>query len=700
MTNRILILTDSIVDADILREALSDANDGPFAVEVLNALGAGIERLANGGIDAVLVDFTLSDSRGIETFDRIFAVACHTPILTLITSDEEALGREAVQRGAQGFLLKGHFERFLLPQALRNIIQRKCVEESLYKERARAEIALNSISDAVICTDTSGKIDYLNVAAETLTGWSKEEADGRPIGDVFKIVNGTTRQLALHTVDQVLQENKSIRLPADTVLIKRDGSEAAIEDSASPIHDWDGKLTGVVIVFHDISKAQALGIKMAHLAQHDFLTDLPNRILLNDRLVQAITLAKRSGTPLALLFLDLDNFKHINDSLGHATGDMLLKSVAKRLTHCVRASDTVSRQGGDEFVILLAGGNHKEDVAAVAQKILTELALPHMIAKTSLYVTTSIGISVFPDDGRDTETLVKSADTAMYFAKDSGRNNYQFFRSDMNTRAVERQFIEANLRRAMERKEFFLQYQPKINLNTGAITGAEALLRWKHPEWGVVLPDRFIQVAEDCGLIVPIGRWVLREACTQAGLWSQGDGGAERISIAVNISALEFRQIDFLEGVRAILRETGLDPHFLQLEITESVLMGDVDVSEGILQALKTMGVQLAIDDFGTGYSSLSYLNQFPLDVLKIDQSFVHGIVSSDDDGVIVSAVIGMGNSLKLKVVAEGVENVAQLNFLKARDCEEGQGNLFSLPMGAEQFRGLLGTGIRQELLT
>ncbi|HEY8026408.1 MAG TPA: EAL domain-containing protein [Burkholderiaceae bacterium] len=698
MTNRILILTESIVDADILTEALSDANDGPFTVEVLSALGAGIERLAKGGIDAVLVDFTLSDSRGIETFDRIFAVACHTPILTLITIDEEALGREAVQRGAQGFLLKGQFERFLLPQSLRNIIQRKSVEESLYKERARAEIALNSISDAVICTDTAGKIDYLNVAAETLTGWSKEEADGRPIGEVFKTVNATTRMPELHTVDHVLRENKSIRLPTDTVLIKRDGTEAAIEDSASPIHDWDGKLTGVVIVFHDISKAQALGIKMAHLAQHDFLTDLPNRILLNDRLVQAITLAKRSGTPLALLFLDLDNFKHINDSLGHATGDMLLKSVAKRLTHCVRASDTVSRQGGDEFVILLAGGSHKEDVAAVAQKILTELALPHMIAKTALYVTTSIGISVYPDDGRDTETLIKSADTAMYFAKDSGRNNYQFFHGDMNTRAVERQFIEANLRRAMERKEFFLQYQPKINLTTGAITGAEALLRWNHPEWGMVLPDRFIQVAEDCGLIVPLGRWVLREACMQARLWSQGKG--ERISIAVNISALEFRQIDFLEGVQIILHETGLDPHFLQLEITESVLMGDVDVSGGLLQELKTMGVQLAIDDFGTGYSSLSYLNQFPLDVLKIDQSFVHGIVSSDDDGVIVSAVIGMGNSLKLKVVAEGVENVEQLNFLKARDCEEGQGNLFSLPMGAEQFRGLLDTGIRQELLT
>jgi diguanylate cyclase (GGDEF)-like protein/PAS domain S-box-containing protein len=697
MTNRILILTNSLVDADILKEALSDAGDGPFVVETLNSLAAGIDRLAHGGIDAVLVDLTLTDSTGLDTFDRLFAVACHTPVLTLITIDEEAMGREAVQRGAQGYLLKGHFERFLLPQALRNIIQRKCVEESLYKERARAEIALNSISDAVICTDMAGNIDYLNIAAETLTGWSKEEADGRPVSEVFRIINGVTREPDLHTVDQVLQANKASRLPTDTILIKRDGSEAAIEDSASPIHDWDGKLTGVVIVFHDITKAQALGIKMAHLAQHDFLTDLPNRILLNDRLVQAITLAKRNGAQLALLFLDLDNFKHINDSLGHATGDRLLQSVAQRLIHCVRASDTVSRQGGDEFVILLTGGNSKGDVEAVAQKILAELALPHIIAKSQLYITTSIGISIYPDNGRDTETLIKSADTAMYFAKDSGRNNFQFFRSDMNTRAVERQFIEANLRRAMERKEFFLQYQPKINLTTGAITGAEALLRWQHPEWGVVLPDRFVQVAEDCGVIVPIGRWVLREACSEAMRWR--DFGQDAASIAVNISALEFRQPDFLEGVRAILRDTGLDASRLQLEITESVLMGDVEISGGILRELKKMGVQLAIDDFGTGYSSLSYLNQFPLDVLKIDQSFVHGIVSSDDDGVIVSAVIAMGNSLKLKVVAEGVENAAQLNFLKARHCEEGQGNLFSCSIGATQFKALLETGIDAALV-
>jgi diguanylate cyclase (GGDEF)-like protein/PAS domain S-box-containing protein len=697
MTNRILVLTNSLVDANILRNALGNADDGPFIVEWLKELKAGIERLARGGIDAILADLTLSDSRGIETFDRLFAAGRHTPIMTLSNVEDETLAREAVQRGAQGFLLKGVFENALLPQALRNVIQRKAVEESLYKEKARAEIALNSISDAVICTDTAGNIDYLNIAAETLTGWSKSEANGRAVGEVFNIINGITRKPELNTVQAVLQHNRSIALPEDTVLVRRDGSEVAIEDSASPIHDWDGHLTGAVVVFHDVSKAQAMGIKMAHLAQHDFLTNLPNRILLNDRIVQAITLAKRNDTQIALLFLDLDNFKHTNDSLGHATGDKLLQSVAHRLTNCVRGSDTVSRQGGDEFVILLAGGKYNDDIASVAEKILTELALPHSIANSDLYVTTSIGISVYPQDGIDTESLIKSADTAMYFAKDSGRNNYQFFRDEMNVRAVERQFIEANLRRALEKREFVLHYQPKINLATGLITGAEALLRWDHPDWGIVLPERFVLIAEDCGLIVPIGRWVLREACAQAQQWLESELSFE--SIAVNISALEFQQGDFFDGLQLILRETGLDPRLLQLEITESVIMGHVESSAAALQRLKDIGVQLAVDDFGTGYSSLSYLNQFPLDVLKIDQSFVHGIASSDDDGIIVSAVIGMGNSLKLKVVAEGVENQAQLAFLKARNCEEGQGYLFSHPVAANQFAALLAAGKNEALI-
>ena len=562
------------------------------------------------------------------------------------------------------------------------------IDESIYKEKVRAEIALNSISDAVICTDIDCNVDYLNIAAEKMTGWTREEASGLPITQVFNIIHSTTRKPAFSPIGLVLQTNKPRVLAADTVLIKRDGTEVAIEDSTSPIHNWDGKLTGVVIVFHDVSTTKAMATKMAHLAQHDFLTNLPNRVLLNDRIAQAITLAHRHNTQLAILFLDLDNFKHINDSLGHATGDKLLQSVTERLKECVRESDTVSRQGGDEFIILLAETKSSEDAAVSAQKILDALQALHIIGKSELHVTTSIGISVYPADGLNAETLLKSADTAMYYAKEKGRNNYQFFISEMNTRAVERLIIENNLRLGLEKQQFILYYQPKVNLNTGHITGAEALLRWQHDEWGEVVPDIFVPVAEDSGLIVPIGRWVLRQACKQAKSWQ--DAGLQSITIAVNISAQEFLQKDFVEGVRAVLIETRLAAHFLELEITESVLMRDAECSKNILQQLKKMGIKLAVDDFGTGYSSLSYLQRFPIDVLKIDQSFVQNIESAKDDGIIVSAIISMGNSLKLKVVAEGVETPSQLAFLKARHCEEGQGYFFSHPLIAENIAALL----------
>jgi diguanylate cyclase (GGDEF)-like protein/PAS domain S-box-containing protein len=562
------------------------------------------------------------------------------------------------------------------------------IDECVYKEKVRAEIALNSISDAVICTDIDCNIDYLNIAAEKITGWSREEAHGKPLNQVFNIIHSTSRKPAFSPIGLVLQTNKPRVLAPDTLLIKRDGTEVAIEDSTSPIHNWDGQLTGVVIVFHDVSAAKAMAAKMVHLAQHDFLTNLPNRLLLNDRIAQAITLADRHHTQLAILYLDLDKFKHINDSLGHAAGDKLLQSVTKRLKECVRDSDTVSRQGGDEFVVLLAETKNGDDAVISAKKILNHLQALHTVGKSQLHISTSIGISVYPADGVDAETLLKSADTAMYYAKEKGRNNYQFYTAEMNARAVERLIIENNLRRALDKQQFILHYQPKVNLNTGHITGAEALLRWHHDEWGDVVPDIFVPVAEESGLIVPIGRWVLSQACKQAKIWQEA--GLQDITIAINISAQEFLQKDFVEGIRAVLMETQLAAHFLELEITESVLMRDIESSTNILQRLKKLGVKLSVDDFGTGYSSLSYLQRFPIDILKIDQSFVQKIESAKDDGIIVSAIISMGNSLKLKVVAEGVETASQLAFLKARHCEEGQGYFFSPPLIAENFAALL----------
>jgi diguanylate cyclase (GGDEF)-like protein len=412
----------------------------------------------------------------------------------------------------------------------------------------------------------------------------------------------------------------------------------------------------------------------------------------NDRVNQAIAWASRHGKKVAVLFLDLDGFKHINDSLGHPIGDKLLQSIAQRLVDCVRGSDTVSRQGGDEFVVLLSEVEHSADVAITARRMLRAVAEAHSIDQHDLHVTTSIGLSVYPDDGLDAETLIKNADTAMYQAKENGRQSYQFFKPAMNVRAVERQSIEESLRRAVERKEFALHYQPKVNLKSGEITGAEALLRWIHPTRGFVPPGQFIPVAEDCGLILPIGNWVLREACKQAKDWL--DAGLPLGTMAVNISAMEFRNENFLSGIFQILKDTGLDPRCLELELTESVLMKHAESTQSILKALRAKGVQLAVDDFGTGYSSLSYLRKFPIDALKIDQSFVRQITGFPDETTIVTAIIAMGRSLKLRVVAEGVEIKEELEFLQEHLCEEAQGYYFSKPVVPQQFAKLLETGV------
>lgn len=564
-------------------------------------------------------------------------------------------------------------------------------EEALFDERERAQVTLNSIGDAVLTTDRDGKVTYLNLVAETMTGWTWKEAMGRPLPDVFRIIDGTTRQIASNPAQRAIKEDRTVGLASDCVLIRRDGFEFAIEDSAAPIHNRDGKDAGAVIVFHDVTKSRAMALKMAHLAQHDFLTDLPNRLLLTERLTQAISLAKRHHKQVALLFLDLDHFKHINDSLGHTVGDQLLQSVADRLISCVRISDTVCRQGGDEFVILLAEIVRPQDTVLVAEKLLAAFALPHVIEGQDLHITLSIGISVYPDDGDNVETIMQNADTAMYHAKENGRNTYQFFTSEMNTDAVRRQKIESNLRRALKRGEFILHYQPQVDFASGKMIGAEALIRWLDPNLGLLFPGQFVPVAEECGLIVRIGRWVLTEACRQTQSWLKH--GLPAVPVSVNVSAMEFRSKGFLDGVLQTLKETGLPASFLELELTESILMHDAEFTTITLDTLKGIGVKLAIDDFGTGYSSLSYLKRFPIDTLKIDQSFVRDITTDTNDATIVSAVIGMGINLKQRVIAEGVETQEQLAFLQTRQCEGGQGFLFSHPLPADKFANLLVVG-------
>ena len=562
-------------------------------------------------------------------------------------------------------------------------------------ESERAEITLNSIGDAVISTDVPGNVTYLNAVAERMTGWRREEAVGRPLGGVFRIIDGATRETSPNPMALAVRMNTTVGLTANCVLIRRDGFETAIEDSAAPIHDRSGRITGAVLVFHDVSAARAASLQMSHRAAHDALTDLPNRMLLNDRLAQAIESARRHRHQLAVVFLDLDGFKKINDSLGHGTGDRLLQSVARRLVASVRRSDTVSRHGGDEFVVLLSQVEQADDAAASARKMIRALATPFDVAGLALDVTVSIGVSIYPDDGQDAETLVRNADTAMYCAKARGSNLYQFFTSEMNVRAVMQQWMESDLRHALGGHEFVLCYQPTINLETGAVTGAEALVRWMHPDRGLTLPAQFLSIAEASDLAVPIGRWALREACGQARSWF--DAGRP-VRVALNLSAVELRDPELLAHVSTALAESRLDPRYLELELTEDVLMQHTESTTPTLKALRHLGVQIAVDDFGTGYSSLRYFRDCPVDSLKIDRSFVREIAGDPGAVSMVGVAIGMAKSLKCRVVADGVETVQHVAVLRALGCDEGQGDYWGPALLAEEFAHLLALVGRAEI--
>ena len=687
---RVLLIDDNPEDTQRLGEMLGEPGLHTSTLAAVDCINEAEQYLRRHAVDIILLDLGLHDPHGLEAVQRTHAVAPSVPLVVLSALDDESLAVQALQEGAQDYLVKGQLDARGLQRALRYAIERKILDEALFAEKERAQVTLNSIGDAVICTDIAGNITFLNVVAEKLTGWPWQEAAGRPMAEVFQIMNSISRETAPNPMEMAVDQNRTVHLPSNSILVRRDGFEIPIEDSVAPIHNREGQVAGAVVVFHDVSAARAMALQLTHSAEHDFLTGLPNRMVLNDRISQAIALAPRHRKNVAVLFLDLDGFKHINDSLGHPIGDKLLQSVAKRLVDCIRGSDTVSRQGGDEFVVLLSEVAHPEDAAITARRVLQAVAEPHSVDQHDLHITTSIGVSVYPEDGMNAETLIKNADTAMYQAKENGRQSYQFFTPAMNVRAVERQFIEEGLRSAVERQEFALHYQAKISLKTGRIIGAEALLRWTHPLRGPIPPAQFIPVAEECGLIRPIGSWVLREACRQARAWL--NAGLPVATIAVNVSAMQLLDENFPEVVFAILKDTGLDPKSLELELTESVLMKHAGPTSSILQALREAGIQVAVDDFGTGYSSLSYLGKFPIDALKIDQSFVRQI-STAGDATIVNAVISIARSLNLRVIAEGVETQAELATLQAQQCDEAQGYYFSRPVPPEQFAKLLETG-------
>lgn len=691
-TNTLLLIENNAPDAKLILDALDDPSSRLFDVEWVGQLSEGLRLVGRGEIGLVVLDLNLPDSEGLDTFDKLFAAAPDIPVVIYAELSETAIASEAVRRGAYDYLLKDHLDRYTLTRALRHMISHKKAEEALLSENQLAHITLNAIGDAVLSTDVGGTITFLNPVAENMTGWSSPEALGRPIGEVLRIVDGTTRQPARNPLELAVQQNAAVGMDANSVLIRRDGTEFQIEDSAAPIRNRQGRVTGAVIVFRDVSASRAASAKMAYLAQHDYLTGLPNRMLLADRIDQAIAFAKRNHEQAAVLFLDLDRLKSINDSIGHFAGDQLLQSVARRLVSCGRQSDTVSRQGGDEFVILLPRLSHAENAGSHAEKILAAIAAPHEIAGKDVYIQASIGISTYPNDGEDAETLLKNADRAMYSAKESGRNGYEFCRAELGARAAERRSLESQLRGAVERREFVLHYQPKIDLQTGEIIGVEALVRWLRSGRELVAPAQFLPLAEECGLIVAIGQWVLREACEQLAAWRRQ--GLPQISLSVNLSTAEFRAKRPADAVGAALKESGLEPHLLELDLTENLLMNHGDVTMQTLQEFRKLGVQLALDDFGTGFSSLSKLKTLPISALKIDRSFVREINSGTSYAAMTTALIDLAKSMKMRVLAEGVETRDQCNFLRVQGCSEGQGYYFSRPLPAAQCAELLRAGI------
>jgi len=561
-----------------------------------------------------------------------------------------------------------------------DITGRKFVEQALQQAEQKYREIFEDAVVGIFQTTPEGRFLSVNPALAQMYGYDSPEQLMTGVTDV-------ARQLFVEPdrygeVTQLLEQHGVVR-NVESEILCQDGNKKWILANVRAVRGADGKIVRREGTIQDITERKAAEGQVQFLAYYDALTGLPNRTLFLDRLGKALASARRRREKVALLFLDLDRFKTINDSLGHSVGDLFLKGVAERLKKFAREQDTVARLGGDEFVVVLTAVKDPADAAVAADRIMKEMATAFVVQEHLLSVTCSLGISVFPDHGTEGETLLKNADAAMYYAKENG-NSFQFFTQDMHGRAVERLTLENSLRLALEKEELFLVYQPQVNLATEKIIGAEALLRWRHPDLGLVPPSKFIPIAENCGMIIPIGEWVLKTACAQARQWQ--DEGLPAFPVTVNVSAVQFRQESFLPVIEKTLHETGLPPQYLELELTESLLFSNSDVMLSVLRDLKDMGLKLSIDDFGTGYSSLSYLRQFPVYKLKIDRSFVQAMTLNPDDAAITSTIINMAKTLNLKVIAEGVETEQQILFLREHNCDEVQGYYFSKPLAAGDF--------------
>jgi diguanylate cyclase (GGDEF)-like protein/PAS domain S-box-containing protein len=678
----ILLIEDNPGDADLIAEML----DEPFfELSCAARLEDGLTRLQDLPFSVILLDLSLPDSFGLETFSKVHGYAPQIPIVVLTGNSDENIGLMAVKAGAQDYLSKNRVDSELLSRTINFAIERKRFEAALTESRERLRAVVESVREAICHIDMQGSFTFLNSAWTNILQYPVETCLGRPLSD---FVYAEDRQRVLEAFGRLLSgELDGFR--TEIRLMKMDADLVWMEIDLMPSLDERQRVAGVVCTLDDITQRKKNEERLVYLATHDSLTGLPNRTLFEDRLGRAMTQSMRVQRVAAVILLDLDQFKIVNDSLGHDQGDALLRIVSHKLQQAVRATDTVARLGGDEFAIVLSElALGVDDAYAVASKIMQSFEQPVSLKDHELYVACSIGIAIYPKDGETVQQLVKNADVAMYQSKELGRKQLCFYSPEMNAELLERLTLTYDLRRAIDMNELDVYYQPKFCGVQRRVLGFEALLRWKHRTRGSISPSCIIPLAESSGLILAIGEWVLRTACAQHVLWREM--GFDGLTMAVNLSTRQLWKEDMATRIANALHETGMDPASLELEITESAAMRDADKSISILGQLREMGITLSIDDFGTGYSSLSYLKRLPISTLKVDQSFVRDITYNADAAAIAKSIIVLAHAMNLQVIAEGVETEEQFKLLQRWQCNAMQGFLFSQPLSSAAAFNLL----------
>lgn len=683
---KLLVVIAETDDFALLKQKIGSSAAADLDFDLRNVYSiVEAQHLADGKPDFFFL--RISPDKPTDLVDLRAAISAlgPTPVAIWTTQPDLVLVRAALDEGAAACICDTMSASDMLLHMLAAVAYADKLRQQLRHHHAQSVVTLEAIADGVICTDDRAVVTFLNSAARRLLMCDPDEGIGQPITEYMTFKDCETDHPITHPAHQVIATMQTFRVPPGTALVRRNGSEIMIEDCACPIIGECGELAGVVIVFHDITEAWEMRAQVDYLAWHDYLTELPNRFAITRHLDHTLAHATSHHQKVPLLYLDLDRFKLVNDTLGHSAGDLLLRSVAERLRKCFRLTDLVGRQGGDEFVVVMAPGSTLEEATLASARIIDALSESHDLNGSSVQVGCSIGIAVFPEHGASADILMHHADTALQCTKTGGRNSWRIFAPDLRTDAVQRKKLEDALRATLQTGGMTLFYQPKIRLGDGAVYGCEALLRWHHPDWGWIPPTAFIPCAEASGLIIHLGKLALNEAIRQAKAWQAI--GLDIRPIAVNVSADELCHPEFVDHIERALYESGIDPSLIELELTESVLMRDLDSAIERLGRLRALGVSLAIDDFGTGYSSLSYLAEFPINVLKIDRSFVHGIHRAGTrQQALLQGILTLAKTLSFEVVAEGIETAEEERFLTQAGCKIGQGYYYAAPMDAHVF--------------